>query len=178
MAVTHDLQDSSPANSAPVDSTDGAVPLMSWLLLALLAAAYLCAVIDRTLLSVLVEPIKADLRLTDTQIALLQGLAFLLTYSTVAIPIGLLIDRVHRTWLVAVGISLWSVMTALCGAAHHIWSLFLARAGVGIGESVLSPAAYSLISDSFPKKRLGLAFGIYTAGAKSGIGLGLTVGGC
>jgi MFS family permease len=162
MAVRYDLQDSLHGNTVPVDSTDRAVPPMSWLLLALLAVAYICAVIDRTLLSLLVEPIKADLRLTDTQVALLQGLAVLLTYSTMAIPIGLLIDRVHRTWLVAVGISLWSVMTALCGTAHHIWSLFLARAGVGIGESVLSPAAYSLISDGFPNKRLGLAFGIYT----------------
>lgn len=177
MVVRYGLQDPLPATTAVVGSTDSVVPLMSWLLLALLAVAYTCAIIDRTLLSLLVEPIKADLHLTDTQISLLQGLAFLLTYSTMAIPIGLLIDRVQRTWLVALGISLWSVMTALCGTAHHIWSLFLARAGVGIGESVLSPAAYSLISDGFPKKRLGLAFGIYTLGGKSGIGLGLMVGG-
>jgi MFS family permease len=141
MVVRYGLHGSLPATTAPVGPTDSVVPLMSWLLLALLAVAYTCAIIDRTLLSLLVEPIKADLHLTDTQISLLQGLAFLLTYSTMAIPIGLLIDRVQRTWLVALGISLWSVMTALCGTAHHIWSLFLARAGVGIGESVLSPAA-------------------------------------
>jgi MFS family permease len=178
MVARYILRDPLPGESAPpVESTDSAVPFMSWLLLALLAVAYTCSVVDRTMLSLLVEPIKHDLHLSDTQISLLQGLAFLLTYSAMAIPIGLLVDRVQRTWLVALGILVWSVMTALCGTTHHIWSLFLARAGVGIGEAVLSPAAYSLISDGFPKRRLGLAFGVFTLGGKSGIGLGLTVGG-
>lgn len=125
----------------------------------------------------MVEPIKADLAISDTQIGVLQGLAFLLIYALAGIPAGYLIDRVHRIRLIVGAICLWSAMCGYCGIAHRFISLFVGRAGVGIGEAVLTPATYSLISDIFPTKRRGLAIGFYQSGAGVGAGLALILGG-
>ncbi|WP_162849056.1 MFS transporter [Sphingobium amiense] len=152
-------------------------PYYPWLLLTVLSLAYLCASIDRIVISLLVEPIKADLDLTDTQISLLLGLAFVLLFSIAGIPMGMLVDRVDRMRLLAWSAGVWSVMTALCGLAGGFWMLFVARAGVGVGEAALTPAGYSLISDAFEKKRLGLALGIFTTGGAIGTGVSLVVGG-
>lgn len=152
-------------------------PLSAWLLLVFLFLAYILSFVDRMILSLLVEPIKADMGLSDTQVSLLQGLAFALFYTLVGLPIGRVVDMSSRVRLVAAGVSVWSLMTALCGLAQSYWQLFLARVGVGVGEATLSPAAYSMIADSFEKKRLGLAMGVYGLGAATGAGLAFMIGG-
>ena len=148
-----------------------------WVLLGVLSVAYLCATLDRIVISLLVEPIKTDLGLSDTEISLLLGLAFVLVYSIAGIFMGILVDRVNRTRLLGAGVGIWSLMTALCGLANSFWTLFFARAGVGIGEATLTPAGYSLIADSFKKERLGLALGIFTMGGAIGTGGSLILGG-
>jgi len=149
----------------------------AWLIVAALLLAYVFSFIDRMLLSLLVDPIKRDLGISDTQISLLQGFAFAVFYTLFGLPMGWLVDRYHRIRIITIGISVWSVMTALCGMATTYWQLFLARMGVGIGEATLSPAAYSIISDIFPKKRLGTALGVYNMGSAIGGGLAMIIGG-
>src|SRR5690606_26048234 len=127
--------------------------------------------------SLLVEPIKRDLELSDFQISLLQGFSFALFYTLAGIPIGRLVDATKRVNVIAIGIALWSLMTAMCALSQRYWHLFLARAGVGVGEASLSPSAYSLITDMFPRHRLGLALGIFSSGASVGAGLALIIGG-
>jgi MFS family permease len=149
----------------------------AWFLLAVLFIAYICSTLDRFVISLLIEPMKHDLNLSDTQISLLQGLAFSLIFALATLPVGFLVDRVSRTRLIAVGIAFWSLMNSLCGLSASFAHIFLARAGVGVGEASLSPAAYSLISDTFPKHRYGLALGIFAAGGSMGSGLSLVIGG-
>lgn len=151
--------------------------LKSWILLALLSISYLLAIMDRMIVALLIEPIKADMQLTDTEIGLIQGLAFALFYTTLAIPIGRLIDRGNRTSLLAVGIAVWGIATSACGLASKAWHLFVSRLAVGLGEASLMPAAYSLIPDSFPRKSLGMASGIYAIGGTLGVGASLYMGG-
>ncbi len=128
------------------------------------------------LIGLLVEPIKADLGLSDTEISLLQGFAFALFYTVAGIPIGRWIDRAPRMRIVAIGVAIWSVMTAVCAGVSNFIQFFVARMGVGVGEAVLSPAAYSVISDSFPRNRLGLAMGVYGLGSAIGAGLAFMIG--
>lgn len=150
---------------------------VAWLMVAALFVAYIFSFIDRMIIGLLVEPMKNDLGISDTEISLLQGLSFALFYTVAGIPIGRLIDRSKRVQVVAFGVGLWSLMTMLCGLASHYWQLFIIRMGVGVGEATLSPAAYSIISDSFPAKRLGLAMGIYGLGSAVGAGLAFIIGG-
>ena len=145
--------------------------------LALLTTAYVLSYVDRTIVSLLVGPIKADLVLSDTQFSLLGGLAFALFYSTLGIPLGWVADRGDRRRLIAVGIALWSVMTILCGLAPSFAWLFAARVGVGIGEAALSPAAYSLIAELYPAERVGRALAVYGSGVYLGIGFSFLFGG-
>ena len=133
--------------------------------------------IDRTIVNLLVEPISADLHLSDTQFSLIQGLAFALFYATMGIPIARLADTKSRPLIISVGIFVWSIATALCGATKTFGQLFVARMGVGVGEAALSPAAYSMITDSFPKSKLGLALGVYSTGSFLGAGLAFLIGG-
>jgi len=138
---------------------------------------YTLSFVDRQILSLLVGPIKHDLRISDTQMGLMLGLAFAAFYTLAGLPIGRLVDTRGRRNLIAIGIFLWSVMTALCSAARSYGSLFLARVGVGVGEATLSPAAFSLISDYFPAEKLGLAISVYTMGIFFGSGVALAIGG-
>jgi MFS family permease len=149
----------------------------AWLLLALLCVAFVLSMLDRTVISLLVEPIKADLGLTDTGIALLQGATFAIFYALTGVPIGWLADRSNRRNIVSAGIGLWSVMTIICGLATSYATLFIARTGVAVGEAALNPAAYSMLSDRFSKARLGRAIGIFTAAGVVGTGLALLIGG-
>ncbi len=139
--------------------------------------AYIFSFIDRTILTLLVGPIRADLGISDTQISLLHGFAFAIFYTLLGIPIATLADRKNRRNIIAVGIAFWSIATAACGLSKGFWSLFAARVGVGVGEAALSPAAYSMIADSFPEERLGRALGIYSVGAFIGAGLAFIIGG-
>jgi MFS family permease len=143
----------------------------------LLVAAYAVAFVDRQILTLLVEPVKRDLGITDTQFSLLSGLAFTMFYTIMGIPFAWLADRGSRRNLIVVSMTFWSAMTAVCGLAQSFLTLFLARIGVGVGEAGLSPAAYSMIADSFPAARRARPLGVYAAGAILGVGLALIIGG-
>ncbi len=151
--------------------------LYSAYLIFILMLAYTFSFIDRQILSLLVEPMKRDLEITDTQMSLLQGLSFALFYTLMGLPLGRLADTKSRRGLIAGSIFVWSLMTAACGLAKSYWYLFFARMGVGVGEAGLSPAAYSLIADSVEKKHLAKAISIYTMGIYLGGGMALIVGG-
>ena len=152
-------------------------PGYAWYIVFVLMVAYTLSYIDRTIVDLLVGPIKADLGLTDTEFSLLRGLAFAVFYTLLGIPLGRLADQRHRGRLIAAGIALWSIATALCGAARSFPQLFAARMAVGVGEAALTPAAYSMIADSFPPERRGRAFGVYASGIYVGIGLAIIIGG-
>ena len=152
-------------------------PLRAWYAVAVLVLAFVFSFVDRIVIALLVEPIKADLGISDFGIGLLQGFAFALFYALLGIPIGRLSDRVSRRGIIATGIAIWSLMTAACGLARSFFGLFLARVGVGVGEATLSPAAYSMISDYFPREQLGRALGVYQSGALLGAGIAFLVGG-
>lgn len=145
--------------------------------LAVLIVAYVLAFIDRQILSLLVEPLKRDLHLSDVQISFLQGLSFALFFSLGGLPIGRLADTRRRTRVLAVGVAAWSVMTGLCGLARSFGLLLVCRIGVGVGEASMTPSAYSLIGDTFRGRRLGVAMGFYGIGPYLGSGLALVLGG-
>lgn len=149
----------------------------AWYVVFALTAIYMLSYMDRQILSLLVGPMKRDLGISDTRVGLLQGLAFGLFYTFMGLPLGRLADTRSRRKLIAVGIVLWSFFTSLCSVARSFWSLFLARMGVGVGEATLSPAAYSLISDYFPRDQLGVAISVYYMGVFFGSGLSLLLTG-
>jgi MFS family permease len=146
-------------------------------ILGLMFLAYVFSFIDRQVLGVLVGPIKEDLNLSDFQFSLLQGPAFAILYSVMAIPLGRLADTKNRKTIIAIGVFGWSLMTIGCGLAKNFAQLFVMRMGVGVGEAALSPAAYSMISDSFTREKLTRAMAIYKAGLFVGGGLALVLGG-
>jgi MFS family permease len=139
--------------------------------------ACLFSYLDRQVLTLLVPPIKAALQISDTQVGLLQGFAFALFFSFVALPCGWLADRYSRRNLLVFGITLWSTATMACGAAHTFTELALARALVGCGEATLMPAAYSMLADSFPPEQRGRVFGAFMAMVYAGGGVALILGG-
>jgi MFS family permease len=143
----------------------------------MLIMVYLFSLIDRQILAVLIEPIKKEFALSDTQLGLLSGLAFGLLYATMAVPLSRLGDRWSRRSLIAICLAGWSIATGLCGAAQGFLSLFAARVAVGTGEAGAGPASQSLISDYFPPERRATALGIYSMGIFIGAGLGLALGG-
>ncbi|MCB2107376.1 MAG: MFS transporter [Rhodobacteraceae bacterium] len=149
----------------------------AWYVVGVLVLAYTVSYIDRTILTLMVGPIRATLGISDVQISLLHGLAFAIFYTVLGLPLGWLVDRANRTKIIAAGIFVWSVMTAVCGIARNFGQMFLARVGVGIGEAALSPAAYSMINDYFRPRRRTLAISIYATGVYIGSGLALVVGG-
>lgn len=149
----------------------------AWYSVAVLMLMYIFSFIDRTTISLIVEPMKRDLQISDTQIGMLQGLAFALLYTFLGLPIARLSDRFNRKGIIAVGVFVWSIMATLCGLARTAGQLFMARIGVGVGEAALSPAAYSMITDSFPRTKLGGAFGVYNVGITIGSGVAFLVGG-
>ncbi len=152
-------------------------PRYAWYVVGVLVLAYTSSFIDRQIMSLLVGPIRADLGISDTQFSLLVGFAFAMFYSVMGLPIAYLSDHYSRRAIIGVGITTWSIMTALCGLAQSFWGLFAARVGVGVGEATLSPAAISLIADYFPKERRGLATAVYATGVYFGSGLALIIGG-
>jgi MFS family permease len=148
----------------------------AWYATFVLMLAYTLSYVDRQILSLLVEPIKQDFGVTDTQIGLLQGAAFAIFYTLAGIPMGRWADRGDRRKIIAWGIAFWSVATALCGLTKNYWQLFVARIGVGVGEAALGPAAYSMLADYFPPERRGRALGFYSMGVYLGIGLAMIIG--
>ena len=134
----------------------------SWYVLAIICFGYVFAFVDRIIVGLLTPAIQADLNLTDSQIGLLQGLAFALFYTIFGLPLGWAADRHNRSKLLAAGMTVWSGMTMVCGLTTGFWPLFLARMGVGVGEATLNPCASSLISDYFRPSQRPRAFGYYT----------------
>ena len=154
--------------------------LYAWYVSTVLMVANIVSFIDRQIISLLIEPIKADLSLTDTQISILHGFAFAIFYALMGLPLGWMADRKNRRIIISAGITVWSLMTACCGLAKTFWVFFLARVGVGVGEATLSPCGYSMISDYFPRDKRSkpislLAMGPYVGGGMSFILGGLVV---
>ena len=147
----------------------------AWWLLAILFLASIVSILDRNILSIVAEPLKADLALTDVQLGLLQGLAFGLFYATVGVPLGLIADRNSRRWLIIIGVSVWSAATAFAGFASSYGELFLARILVGLGEAALAPAAISMIADLFPPKERGRPISVYLTGQALAGGLSISI---
>ncbi len=152
-------------------------PAYAWYVVVVLTLAYTCSFIDRQILTLLIEPIRRDLHVTDTQVSLLGGLAFSILYTTLGMPLARLADQTNRRNLMTVGIAVWSLMTATCGVVRGFWGLFAARVGVGVGEAALSPAAFSVLADYFPPQRLARAASTYSTGVYFGAGLALMIGG-
>ena len=152
-------------------------PIYSWYVVCMLTLLYIISFLDRTVISMVIDPLKEDLQVSDTQVSLLSGFAFALFYSVIGIPMGRLADRRSRRWIIGIGATLWSVMASLCGLAQTYAQLFVARVGLGVGEATLMPSAFSLISDYFPRKKLPLAYAVMMLGAPIGSGLAFIIGG-
>ena len=149
----------------------------AWFVVAILMVAYVFSFVDRQILNLLVGPIRRDLGISDTQMSLLMGFSFAIFYTILGIPLGRLADNKSRRGLIAAGVVLWSVMTALCGTAKAYGQMFLYRVGVGVGEAALSPAAYSMIADYFPREKRATAISVYGMGIYLGAGLAFVLGG-
>lgn len=156
---------------------DGAPSAYRWYVVGVLVCTGVFSVADRLVLSILLEDIKAEFALSDTQLGLLTGLAFSLFYVTFGFPFARLADRRTRRTIIAAALTTWSAMTMLCGAAIGFWSLFLARMGVGVGEAGSGPASQSLLADYFRRHELGRAMGVLTLGSTLGTATGLISGG-
>jgi MFS family permease len=151
--------------------------VVQWAGVLTLFFAYGNAFVDRQILSLLVAPIRADLRITDTEFSLLIGFAFALFYALFGIPIGRWADRGDRSVILATGTALWSLFTCLCGLSRNFLQLFLFRMGIGVGEATVVPVTYSLLADYFPPERRGLALGLFGSGVYFGLGGAMLVGG-
>lgn len=149
----------------------------AWFTVSILLMAYVLSFIDRQILSLLVGPIRADLGISDTEMSLLMGLSFAIFYTIAGIPLGRVADSRSRRGLIAWGILFWSLMTAACGLAKQYWQFVIFRIGVGAGEAALSPAAYSLMADSFPPEKRATAISVYSMGIYLGAGLAFLLGG-
>ena len=148
-----------------------------YLVVGLLVVVYTFNFLDRQLLSILTEPIRKDLQLSDTQMGMLGGIFFAAFYTFFGIPVGWLADRTKRIWIMSGACALWSLFTMGCGAATNFLSLAVMRMGVGVGEAGGSPPSYSLISDYFPPKERGTGLAIYSLGVPLGSMLGAAIGG-
>lgn len=161
----------------PLSHPQRFTPLTAWFVVAVLALANALSFIDRLILSLLVQPIKADLGLSDTQFGLLAGLAFAFFYVAMGMVIARWADRYSRKWIITIGITLWCCMTSITATARNFGELFLYRTGVGVGEATLSPSAYSLLAGYFPPNRLALAIGAFSVGINAGTGIAFLLGG-
>ncbi|TGD73325.1 MFS transporter [Mangrovimicrobium sediminis] len=154
-----------------------ASPAIGWYSTILLAVLYWLSLLDRSIISLLVDPIKADIGISDVQFGMLHGFAFAITFSLFGLAAGTLADRFSRRTIIFVSVAIWSLATAACGMARDFWHLLLARVGVGAGEAGLNPCATSIITDLFPPARLTLALAVYSLGASAGAGCAFLFGG-
>ncbi len=159
--------------AAPANSKNNAY---SWYMVFLLTLIYVFSFIDRFILGLLIEPIKAELNLSDLQVGILLGPSFALFYALMGLPLGWLADKKRRTFIIGLGLALWSLATAASGLARNFLHLFLARMSVGVGEATLSPCAMSLIADSFPKEKRGKPIAFYSMAISLGAGIAYIAG--
>ncbi|WP_375402435.1 spinster family MFS transporter [uncultured Sphingomonas sp.] len=165
------------APEAGAEMADARAMRRRGLTLGLLTLTYFFSYMDRQILAILLELIKADLKLSDTQLGLLSGLAFAVFYATLGVPVARLADRANRRNIIAVALTLWSAMTALCGLAQNFAQLLVARIGVGVGEAGSSPPSHSIIADLYPPDKRAGAMAIYSTGVVLGGGFGTMIGG-
>ena len=144
--------------------------------LALLLIAYIFNFLDRQILGILLEPIKADLQFTDSELGVLTGPAFALVYSLVGVPLAVVADRTSRSGVITAALAAWSGFTALCGLATNFWQLFFFRLGVGLGEAGGVAPSYALIADHYSAERRGRALAVFSLGVPIGLGLGAILG--
>jgi MFS family permease len=162
--------------TAAPSTQDWPSPSRAWYALFILTVGLLIATLDRGILTLLVQPIRLHLGISDTQFTVLNGWAFVSVYALLGLPIARLADRGSRRLIIGIGMAFWSVMTALCGFANSFAQFFAARAGVGAGESAYAPAVYSILQDSFPPERLPRVFAIMAIGFSWGQSLGVILG--
>ncbi|MEM7097452.1 MAG: MFS transporter [Pseudomonadota bacterium] len=143
----------------------------------LLVIVFTSSHVDRQIVAILQEPIKAEFGVSDTELGLLTGVMFALFYATLGMPMAMWADRHNRRNLITFSITLWSAMTALCGAAVQFWQLLLARIGVGVGEAGSNPPSHSMIADLYRPEERGTAMAIFSLGVNFGIMLGYLIGG-
>ena len=148
----------------------------AWWALVLLTATYTFSFIDRQIINLLVDPIRTDLSLSDSQVSFLQGLAFVLPYVILSIPLGRIVDRANRIRVLVIGILVWTISCVTCGLAKNFWQLGVARMGVGAGEASVTPASWSLLADYFPEDKRALPVSIFLMGPYLGAGLSLILG--
>ncbi|MEM7218616.1 MAG: MFS transporter [Pseudomonadota bacterium] len=152
-------------------------PRYKWYALVVLTAIYTSSHVDRQIMGILLEPIKAEMGASDTAMGFLVGLTFALFYATLGMPIAWLADRTNRRNIITAAVSIWSAMTVACGYAGNFFQLALARIGVGIGEAGSTPPSHSIIADLFPAERRGTAMGVYTLGVNFGLLIAYLAGG-
>ena len=150
--------------------------IYGWYVAFILLIGFTFSFIDRQVLNLLVVPIQNDLNITDTQISALQGLAFVLTYVGLCIPIGRLVDKSHRVTVMIVGLLVWSVATIACGFSKNYVSMFIARMGIGAGESTVHPGSISILGDYFDSDKIAYPMSIYLLGPYLGAGIAMIFG--
>jgi MFS family permease len=160
------------ASVAPQQST-----ARTAMLIAVLLIYCIFAVVDRTIIAMLIDPIRATLGISDTQVGLLMGLAYALAYGLGGLPMGYLVDRYPRKWILFCAVILWGMAEAACGMSTGFATLFAARAAVGLFEAPLHPSAHSIIADTVPRRRLATVMSIYSMGNLLGTGMALIIGG-
>jgi MFS family permease len=153
------------------------IPGYAWYALSLLTIVYVLNFLDRTLIYLLFTPIKADMHLSDTQLALLGATSFAIFYTLLGVPFGRMADRVSRKKLIAGGLAVWSLFSGLTGFTHNFWEIFMCRVMVGVGEATLGPAALSLLSDYFPPRVRATVQALYSSGIAIGAGIAFLFGG-
>lgn len=170
------LRPEEPIDAPPV-AQPWPAPAVAWYAVFLFSLAIMINFLDRGILNLLVQPIKRDLGLSDTQMGLIVGFAFVLFYVAVGFPIARWVDRGTRKFIIATGVGLFGLMTALCGFARSFGQLFVCRIGVGVGEACIGPSFASMLSDYFPKEKLARAIAVCNFGFVAGMGLSLVAGG-
>ena len=155
----------------------GAAMTGRWYVLVIMMLVYTISIADRYVMSTVLEPIRLELKLTDSGIAFLTGVSLALFYVTLGIPLSWVADRYNRRNLLAAALVAWSVMTALCGLSQGYWQLLLARIGVGVGEAGGTPACNSIVADYFPADRRPMAMTVFALGAPIGAWLGADMAG-
>ena len=163
-------------DGAPAAMEEGALFKRHYALI-ILTLAYTSSHVDRGIVNIVMQPIKNEFHVNDTLLGLMSGLAFALFYATLGVPIAMWADRGNRRDIIALAVTVWSAMTALCGVASNFTHLLLARIGVGVGEAGSSPPSHSMIADLYPKESRSTAMAIYSVGVYLGAMIGLVFGG-